>query len=159
MPIKVFISHKQVDAPQAKYIADRLKNVHQIDSYLDVIDSVINKTGEALADYIREQLGRCTQLLAVVSPATKDSWWVPWEIGVATEKDYPLATYGGSATLPEFLQKWPVLKNDQHLDLYAQASKAGDRAFQGKRLLNEALAHRSGTQEFFRTLRGALGQY
>lgn len=159
MPIKVFISHKQIDAAQAKAIADRLRISHQIESYLDVIDPIIGKTGEALAEYVRAQLGNCTQLLAVVSPATKDSWWVPWEIGVATEKDYPLATYGGSATLPEFLQKWPVLKNTSHLDLYAQASKAAEREYQGKRVLNESVAHRSATKEFYRTLRSGLGQY
>lgn len=158
--IKVFISHKQVDAAQAKHIADRLLNVHQISSYLDVIDPIIGKTGEALADYVREQLGKCTQLLAVVSPATQESWWVPWEIGVATEKDYPLATFGGSAVLPEFLRKWPVLKNDHHLDLYAQASKLADREYETKRrvLVEASVAQRGATKEFYRTLRGSLGQ-
>jgi hypothetical protein len=100
MAIKVFISHQRVDALQAKAIADRLRDRHQIASYLDVMDPVIDKTGEDLTQYVRAQLGTCTQLLAVVSPATKESWWVPWEIGVASEKDYILATYGGNTTLP-----------------------------------------------------------
>jgi hypothetical protein len=160
MTIKVFISHKQEDALQARQIAERLRNNHAIDSYLDVLDPVIGKTGEELAKYVREKLSSCTQLLAVISPATKESWWVPWEIGVASEKDYPLATYGGAATLPDFLKKWPVLRTDQHLDAYARASHAADR----DRLLLEksataSTARRSSTQDFYRTLRSSLGQY
>lgn len=159
MAIKVFISHKLEDAQQAKAIAERLRKVHQIDSYLDVLDPMIGRTGEELARYVREKLTSCTQLLAVISSATKDSWWVPWEIGVASEKDYPLATYGGTAALPDFLKKWPVLRNDQHLDAYARASQQTDR----ERLLLErtvtaSSARKSATQTFYRTLRSQIGQ-
>lgn len=159
MAIKVFISHQQADSSKARSISGRLRDRHQIDTYLDVIDPVIGQSGEALAEYVRAQLSRCTQLLAVVSSATKDSWWVPWEIGLATEKNYPLATYGGDATLPEFLHKWPVLKNDQHLDYYAQASKAAEREYQGKRILNESAAHQQATKEFYRSMRNSLGRF
>lgn len=156
MPIKVFISHKQEDEAKAKAISERLRTTHQIDTYLDVLDAVIGKSGEELAKYVRAQMGACTHLLAVVTPLTKQSWWVPWEIGVASEKDYPLSTYSTTSSLPEFLQKWPVLRNDQQLDVYAQAAKAGNR----KRLLVEAtVAQRSGTEEFYRVLRAGLAQY
>ena len=159
MAIRVFISHKLEDAQQAKAIADRLRNVHQIESYLDVLDPVIGKSGEELARYIRDKLATCTQLLAVITPATKESWWVPWEIGVASEKDYPLATYGGTVALPDFLKKWPVLKSEQHLDAYARASQQADR----ERLLLErtataSAARKSSTQEFYRSLRSQIGQ-
>lgn len=159
MAIKVFISHKLEDAQQAKAIADRLRNVHQIDSYLDVLDPVIGKTGEELARYVRDKLATCTQLLAVVTAATKESWWVPWEIGVASEKDYPLATYGGTTALPDFLKKWPVLKSEQHLDAYARVSQQAHR----ERLLLErtataSTARKSATQEFYRSLRSQIGQ-
>lgn len=159
MAIRVFISHKLEDAQQAKAIADRLRNVHQIESYLDVLDPVIGKSGEELARYIRDKLATCTQLLAVITPATKESWWVPWEIGVASEKDYPLATYGGTVALPDFLEKWPVLKSEQHLDAYAQASQQANR----ERLLLErtataSAARKSSTQEFYRSLRSQIGQ-
>lgn len=159
MAIKVFISHKLEDAGQAKAIADRLRIHHNIDSYLDVLDPVIGKTGEELAKYVREKMASCTQLLAVISPVTKESWWVPWEIGVASEKDYPLATYGGTASLPDFLKKWPVLKNEQHLDAYARASQQADR---GRLLLERTVtastARKSATQEFYRSLRSQIGQ-
>lgn len=159
MTIKVFISHKLEDAAQAKSISDRLRNVHNIDTYLDVLDPMIGKTGEELAQYVREKMSSCTQLLAVISPVTKDSWWVPWEIGVASEKEYPLATYGGAAILPDFLKRWPVLRNEQHLDAYARSSKAADT----QRLLLErtaaaSTARKTATQEFYRSLRSQIGQ-
>ena len=158
MTIKVFISHQQADSARASQISQRLRSYHQIDTYLDVIDPAIAKSGEALAAYVREQLGKCTQLLAVVSVVTRESWWVPWEIGVATEKNYPLATFGGAVRLPEFLHKWPVLKNDTDLDVYAAASKAAERQFASKRLLLEATAaQRSANEEFYRVLRNQIG--
>src|SRR6478735_11948042 len=121
--IKVFLSHQSADATTARYVARRLKDRHGIDSYLDVIDPYIGRPGEDLAAHIRAQMGRCTQLLAVVSESTKASQWVPWEIGVATEKDHPLATFSaGGALPPEFLRKWPYLRTDFDLDQYALAS-------------------------------------
>lgn len=160
MPIKVFISHQKKDSVRASRIASRLWDLHQIDTYLDVIDPTIAKSGEALADYVHWKLGECTQLLAVVSEATKSSWWVPWEIGVATEKDFPLATYGGDTPLPEYLRKWPVLKTDAHLDAYAEASKAALKLYNRRLLLVEAtVAQHSATQEFYQVLRSSLNQY
>ncbi|NKJ71811.1 TIR domain-containing protein [Rhizobium leguminosarum bv. viciae] len=108
--IKVFISHQQYDSGLAAILASRLRQAHGIDCYLDVIDQDTRK-GEDLADHLRAEIGKCTQLLAVVSEKTKTSSWVPWEIGVATEKNFPLATYTGDNALPpEFLRKWPYLR-------------------------------------------------
>ncbi len=159
MAIKVFISHKQEDARKAKEIADRLQSVHNIASYLDVLDPVIGKNGEELARYVRDKMGTCTQLLAVITPLTKESWWVPWEIGVASEKELPLATYTGSRQVPDYLMKWPVLLNEQHLDAYAHASKATerDRVLLEGTVTASAARHRT-TQDFYRTLRKSLGQ-
>lgn len=160
MPIKVFISHKQEDAAAAAAIEARLKTAHRIDCYLDVLDPSIGKTGEELARYVRDKLSSCTQLLAVVTAATKESWWVPWEIGVASEKEYPLATYGGTATLPDFLKKWPVLRSEQDLDAYARASLAADRerGVLETRAMSTASVRQAATREFYRSLRASLGQ-
>jgi hypothetical protein len=96
--------------------------------------------------------------MAVVSTNTKGSWWVPWEIGIATEKDYPIATYAGdNITLPEYLKKWPYLATFSDLDTYATASKSADSTFrQRKTYITESEARRAGTREFYRSLRAAL---
>lgn len=158
--MKVFLSHQRVDSQRASEIAARLKIHHQIDSYLDVIDPYLTRPGEDLAKHIRDEMTRCTQLLAVVSYATRESQWVPWEIGVATEKNYPLATFADySMAIPEFLRAWPYLRSMADVDAYAAASKAASRT----RILREATATASearqkGVETFFSDLRSRLGQ-
>lgn len=158
--IKVFLSHQSADSHACGIIAQRLKIYHDIDCYLDVIDPYMNRKGEDLAAHIQSEMSKCTQLLAVVSDATKASQWVPWEIGVATEKNYPLATYlAGTVTAPEFLRKWPYLRNSDDLDNYARASKAAERSYVQKRdYYTEATAKSRSTSDFFTTLRASLGQ-
>lgn len=158
--MKVFISHQQADSHRALAVAARLKVKHGIDSYVDVIDPGVGSSGDDLADHVRNELGKCTQLLAVVSEATQKSWWVPWEIGIASEKDYPLATFAGQTTdLPEYLKKWPYLRSEADLDQYAAASNRAVTDFVQKRgYLQESVARERSTKEFFRVLRANLGQ-
>lgn len=158
--MKVFVSHQKADFALATGIAARLKDGHSIETYLDVIDPNATQAGDALGEYLRAILGKCTQLLAVVSFNTKTSWWVPWEIGIATEKDYPIATFAGDGTsLPEYLKKWPYLKSQEDLDAYATASKQAARTYSlQKSILTEREARGQGTKDFYRTLRARLGQ-
>lgn len=158
--MKIFISHQRSDSDLATRVAYRLKAYHQIDSYLDLIDPESRGKGDDLGDHLRSELGKCTQLMAVVSVNTKGSWWVPWEIGVATEKDQPIATYAGDNTaLPEYLKKWPYLRDDSELDIYARVSKAAANTYRvEKGHLNEATARGRSTKEFYRQVRSQLGQ-
>ena len=48
MAVKVFLSHQRADAVAAARIATRLRTVHQIESYLDVLDPFLNLGGEDL---------------------------------------------------------------------------------------------------------------
>lgn len=160
--MKVFISHQKADSDLAREIELYLKNNHKIDSYLDIVDPEASKTGDQLGEYLRRIMGTCTQLLAVVSERSKESWWVPWEIGIATEKDHPIATFARDNTiLPEYLKKWPYLKNKNDLDFYAKAVKASTNLFENKRKLSvesRASVQHSSTQEFYRSIRADLGQ-
>lgn len=117
--MKVFISHKKEDEAAASQVYGALvQKGHS--AYLDVVDTNIGKNGDDLAQYIRQKLGECDSLIAVISDKTKDSWWVPWEIGVATEKEYPLSTYlAGTASPPDYLKKWPILRSLSHLAEFA----------------------------------------
>lgn len=164
--MKVFISHKREDANKAREIANRLKQIHRIDSYLDVIDPLIGQhDGPALAEHVQNQMDSCDSLLAVVSTVTATSQWVPWEIGIATEKRFPLATYANTIMpLPEFLQKWPYLKSDSDLDKYAKAVNlmAGRNrtAVLAKGYTMESISEsmRSTTNDFYRNLKADLGR-
>lgn len=159
--MRVFISHQQADSQIASQIALHLKQRHDISSYLDVIDPFLQNSGQDLASHIRTQMANCTQLLAVVSFNTRHSQWVPWEIGVATEKNFPLATFANyTSEIPEFLQAWPYLRSLADVDSYAAASKAGQRAYIAKRAtqLNETASLKAGTETFFKDLRQLLKQ-
>ncbi|WP_241081768.1 toll/interleukin-1 receptor domain-containing protein [Achromobacter xylosoxidans] len=159
--MKIFLSHQKADSVMALRIQSYLSITHEIDCYLDVIDSSIND-GEDIAMHVRSELGKCTQLLVVVSEETKKSWWVPWEIGLATEKDYPLATFGGSVDLPEYLKKWPYLSNVSDLDKYAEASKEtskrGLTASMESVSSDSVIVRRNATKYFYKSLRAKLGQ-
>lgn len=159
MPVKVFISHKNEDSQLAGAIAAHLRR-GGINVYLDVIDTQLSRTGPDLADYIRAQLEQCTQLLAVISERTQASWWVPWEIGVAAEKERFLASFvSNAATVPEFLRKWPYLRTEADLDIYIRESRRAqvlveDRLDKGYR----ETARAQGFRSFHVRLQAALGQ-
>lgn len=158
--MKVFISHQRHDFTLAAAVAARLRIVHAIDCYVDVIDPYYGGPVETLADHIREEMAKCTQLLAIVSASTSSSQWVPWEIGVATEKSFPLATFSGANHIPpEFLRKWPYLRSESDLDEYARISKRTARSLMEKRARFDAgYARRSATSEFFTELKASLRQ-
>jgi hypothetical protein len=159
MPVRVFISHKKEDEEQAGAIA-KYFTANGLPFYLDVIDIQLGKSGPDLADYIRAQLDKCTQLLAVISAQTQASWWVPWEIGVATEKERFLASFvSDSAPIPEFLQKWPYLRTRRDLDIYIKESRRAellveDRMQKGYR----STARAEGFRSFHTLLKASLGQ-
>jgi hypothetical protein len=159
MAPRVFISHKNEDSPTAGAVAAYLR-ARDLDVYLDVIDVQLAKTGPDLADYIRGQLERCTQLLAVISSRTTTSWWVPWEIGVATEKERFLASFvADKSAVPEYLVKWPYLRTESDLDVYIRESKRAqllveDRIQKGDRVT----ARNMGFRSFHSSLKTSLRQ-
>lgn len=157
MPDRVFISHKNTDSGLAEAVAKRVR-INGMDTYLDTVDDALVRDGPELADLLLERMGQCNQLIAVVSEQTKDSWWVPWEIGVGSEKDFRMASFSRSyVSLPSYLKKWPELHSDQDIDLYCQFSKRADRELS----LNMQSAYtesarkrvtKSGTREFHQSL-------
>lgn len=157
--LRIFLSHQQRDSTTALHIQQRLANQYGISSYLDVTDRLASVAVDRLADYIRTQMANCTHLLAVLSPNTTMSQWVPWEIGVATEKEYPLASYSQNSLPPEFLRKWPYLRSDSDLDRYVRAIRAQQTTETTQaRFKTASIARRSGVEQFYRTLKAELGQ-
>jgi TIR domain len=159
MTIKVFISHKKEDAQLAGGIAQYLQN-SGLRVYLDVIDTQLGKNGPDLADYIRGQLEQCTQLLAVISRHTQASWWVPWEIGVATEKERFLASFVSTdANVPEYLEKWPYLRNQADLAVYVRESKRAEMLVEDRVAKGfQTTARAQGFRSFHTSLKASLGQ-
>lgn len=110
--MKIFIYHKNEDFRIAAGIYNLLINNNRVEAYLNVLDVSLEKSREDMNDYIRDRLSTRSHLLVVVSINTISSWWVPWEIGIATALDLPIATYTHQiVSLPGYLQKWPCFDN------------------------------------------------
>lgn len=121
--MKIFISHKQQDAYIANQIANELYLLN-VDYYLDLLDSSIEQGGKELTDHIKKNLNDCTDLIVIMSQMTKLSQWVPFEIGMAAQKDMPTATFlHAEVTLPDFLEYWPRLKTPQDIRKYVEVKK------------------------------------
>ena len=102
--MRIFISHKLEDAATANLIAKELQEI-KVECYLDLLDNSITENGKALTDHIRANLNDCTDIIVVMSNITRFSQWVPFEVGMAAQKDMPTATFlKEDVSLPDFLQ-------------------------------------------------------
>lgn len=144
--MKVFISHQQKDAVEAKMVYDTLRR-SGVDAYLDLLDSSLMKDGQRLTEHIMSQITESTDVIAVVSDNTKESWWVPFEIGVATDKPRPIATYiCGPVLLPEYLDFWPQLRTQSDIVKYVQKRRSYTyAAFDNTRMLSESVQIRKNS--------------
>lgn len=158
MTVKVFISHKNLDRDIALKVQRVLKS-KQVEAYLDLLDESITGKGEVLTKHIKQKLNECTDILVVMSENTKGSWWVPFEIGMAAQRDLPTVSYlQAGVILPDYLSYWPRLKNDLDLEKYVDT-----RIKIKRQILNEQL-HRgtvfasavSETERFYNELKAQL---
>lgn len=117
----VFVSHKSEDKDIAEDVAIKIAKCGLM-AYLDVWDPNVDDDGPELVDYISSVIECCESLIAVVSPHTVRSWWVPLEIGIAITKDLPLGTFlvleypYTKLDFPSYLWKWPVLRDMDDLE-------------------------------------------
>lgn len=118
----VFISHKREDTTRSLWIAEYLRR-KDIPVYLDVLDPSLQTTDDITARLMLF-ISQSTHLLAVVSSYTSASWWVPFEIGAASQGNRRITTYEiDKVSLPDFLSKWPILRNEQDLKDFANIYK------------------------------------
>jgi len=152
--VPVFISHKSSDKSTALEIANYLK-IRGVTCYVDVLDPVLQSTDD-ITSVIVQRIRACSHLMAVTSLDTAKSWWVPFEIGVATDQDRRIATYAlQPADLPDYLKKWPIMNNAQHLDAFVELYKRDKTvAFSESNFARDILS----ADSFHRSLKSHLGQ-
>lgn len=158
--IRVFISHKSEDELGAMRLQLALMSHEGVQTYLDVVDDHLRDNSQQLTEYLRSALSQCTHLMAAVSQRTQVSWWVPFEIGLATEKNYPISTYAlGTTDLPEYLKKWPYLRSKEDIDRYVRVALSTSPDVLKKGLRKAAVLERAQyAASFHLRLRGELGQ-
>lgn len=159
--MKIFISHKKEDEKTALQVLYTLQQV-DVDAYLDLLDNITSDNGEKLTKHIRDKLHECTDVIAILSSKTKESWWVPFEIGMATEKDMPIANYSKDfENFPEYLTYWPRLKSCQDVIKYVEIRNKVSKQMRLERTLNESYFQSdndkiSETQRFYSELKKSL---
>jgi hypothetical protein len=123
----VFISHQFADTSLAVEVGDQLKAL-EIDIWLDAEDAASQTAAEAgddekLAQAIEWGLTNCTHLLALISPKTKGSWWVPFEVGSVRGRGKPFAFFVHKDVTP--LPAWLALgrKLLDQMDFYKWAAE------------------------------------
>lgn len=161
--MKVFISHKKEDSLEASKVAIYLK-AHSVESYLDVMENITIDDPKALTEHLKSRMHECSDLLVVLSNKTWESWWVPFEIGMAAEKDFPMVSYMKDLIKPpEYLQYYPALKSYSDISKYVQKSTSrineasSFEKYGGS--LNEAVnfsKRASITEKFYRDLKAVL---
>lgn len=151
--MKIFISHKLHDSATANLIAKELKEI-KVDYYLDVLDNSITENGKELTNHIRANLNKCTDIIVVMSNITKFSQWVPFEVGMAAQKDMPTATFlKEDVSLPDYLQYWPRLKKSTDIREYVSARNDVEREYHA---IYEFASQQRKTEHFYDVLKQRL---
>jgi hypothetical protein len=160
----VFLSHSTPDDSLARSAYNRLTTLHGITCYIDDLDRQAHavRGTSAITTLILSRLESCSHLLAVVTPNTAASWWVPFEVGVARRAPRVISTYtnSGVSALPAFLKEWPVLTGPNAVDEYAKLYKS-QQVFLLRELKEATTSPSSATEavdSFHRRLKTALGQ-
>ena len=157
----VFISHRTKDDKIAQEVYRRLKYTHNIECWLDDIDHELanSRDSSIITSRILSELDKCTNLLAIITQNTKESWWVPFEIGVARRAPRAITSFTNmnNRDLPEYLHEWPVLTGNDAVDTFAKYYK------QQKQMIKEAQRYsfsksRVPVDSFHSMLKRALGQ-
>lgn len=157
--MKVFISHKKEDSYIASQILAKIKE-SGADAYLDLLEGELLLKGEKLTQHIKDKLNECTDLMAVVSSITQISWWVPFEIGMAAQKDFPIVSYlKDGVGLPDYLSYWPKLKSLGDINKYVKAKKSVEQQLIIEKSLGKTWNFASKgtpTDWFYKELRSVL---
>lgn len=149
----IIISHKLQDSATANLIAKELKEI-KVDCYLDVLDNSITENGKELTNHIRANLNKCTDIIVVMSSITKFSQWVPFEVGMAAQKDMPTATFlKEDVSLPDYLQYWPRLKKSTDIREYVSARNDVEREYYA---IFESASQQRKTERFYDVLKQRL---
>jgi len=118
--VRIFISHKKEDSNKALELEKYIKSKYpSYKVYVDELDNKINSY-DNVTDRIVYQLRKSNHLLVIFSEHTQKSMWVPFELGIAYERDQGIGVfiwednYLDLNNLPEYLDEFPILKCDKN---------------------------------------------
>jgi len=121
--------------------------------------SISLKARPTSASTFGSRIDQCTHLIAVLSEATVRSWWVPFEIGIATQDGDAISSVAPiGLDLPDYLKKWPFLQTREDVVEYARAATRAE-GFLTKSLFESPRGERRDyANRFHADLKRRLGQ-
>jgi len=117
----VVISYRHPQRLDAYIISERLK-LEGIATHLELLDSDAGQTADDISGLIYGTVSNGTHLISVLGDDNAQSWWVPFQLGAATLGNRRVALYHcADGSLPDYLDKWPVMSSREHIDLFVLA--------------------------------------
>ncbi|HDR7355151.1 TPA: toll/interleukin-1 receptor domain-containing protein [Bacillus wiedmannii] len=123
----VFLSHITSNKEAVIKIGEYITNAG-IYIYLDIYDDelqreVANGDDHAITKCIEKGIDNSTDMLCIVSEETKNSWWVPYEIGYGKKCNNSVATLllKDVTNIPSYLKISNLLKGTKSLNNYLQS--------------------------------------
>lgn len=122
----VFLSHSSKDEQKLPYVIEFLEN-YGVKVYIDKNDPRLPKvTSSETARMLKENIKKCKKFILLVSENSKDSRWIPWELGLADISK----TTSNVALLPMandyFQATWT---KQEYLGLYDRISKGCHKSY------------------------------
>jgi len=118
----VLLSHSLEDKKETLRIAQHLTQSGVV-NYVELFDPTVQTT-DGITAKLKDRIQQSTHLMIIVSNFTEKLWWVPFELGAGSEVDKRICSYQKSSSqVPEFIKKWPVLRNQRGLDAFIRCYK------------------------------------
>ncbi len=124
-----FISHKEEDVDAAIALGEHIMNDFGYNIYLDIFDRRLQEADrmgnvDGVSDAIHDGIVFASHLLCIISAKSKDSWWIPYEIGFAKAKGVKVSSIKikQNEFLPSYLRvsDSPVFESISELDAYLE---------------------------------------
>ena len=82
----VFLSHSSTDKGALPQVIGFLER-HGAKVYIDKVDKELpQKTSAETGVKLKERIAQCSKFIVLVTANSKNSRWIPWELGIADEK-------------------------------------------------------------------------
>ena len=122
-----FISHKEEDTEAAIELGNHIMEDFGYNIYLDVYDKTLqnadkNNDVEGVVNAIHQSIQYASHLICIISEKSKNSWWIPYEIGFAKANNVKTSSLKIKQTeyLPSYLRinDSPVFLTLREIDDY-----------------------------------------